>query len=154
MVSVKVTMPSGMDGFGTELGRSMDKAMDKLSDDIVTRVRAEVRKSPPTHGRNRAGKPHSSREQAAKGVTAKVTTDSSGTTVAVRSDGSKMAHGREAFPAAYGMARWSHPVFGNRKAQVTQRGAGDWFADTIKTFKDRVERELTDAANEAAKTIK
>src|SRR5664279_3940022 len=94
---------------------------------------------------------HQSREQAAAGIAAKITTDRGKPGLEIIASTSHMAPGREAFPFAYNKPSWTHPVFGNG---VTSQQGNPYFTQGTKTVTDQAEKIYSDSLNTAADTIK
>lgn len=119
------------------LDAETEDALRELGDRVVDASRRKVRSGPGRHG----GRTNS-REQAARGIDYKVRDGR----LLLTSDASKMAPGRNAFPAAYNQSSWVHPVFG-RRDRVTQRGERDYFAPA--RFEDDARNLLEKAGDKA-----
>jgi hypothetical protein len=119
------------------MAANVDDALRELGDRIVDASRRKVRSGPGRHG----GRTNS-REQAARGIDYRVR----GGQLRLTSDASKMAPGRNAFPAAYNQSSWVHPVFG-RRDRVTQRGERGYFDPA--RYEGEALKLLTDAGQKA-----
>jgi len=98
----------------------------------------------PVHGRKHTGL----RGRVAKGVGVKL---SSGGVQVYAS----MNQADERNIPAYLDARdgWRHPVFGNRHTWVRQTTGGSWFSEVLADGQPKLERELTDVWEDAARMI-
>lgn len=138
------------------LGREMRRAVRAAAKPVITDMKSEI-------GGNAmaayGGGPHSyDGPSGAGGITAKMQRS-----VSLRVSGGRVrifvrpgALGNAAKLPAYidaGTA-WRHPVMGNRRAWVSQRGsAAGWFTDTAHRHYPQVRSDVQDALDDTARTL-
>ncbi len=132
------------------LATALRKRLRGIGNDVVKEMRSQIMATPPSGGRS-PGK-HSTRKQIAAGISTKIATAKDKSGISIVQSGAKLPPARRPMARAYNKARWRHPVFGNTKTWVSQKGNPS-FGRRIKPFEPRAAQEIREALAEMAHEI-
>lgn len=137
---------------GGSLNRKINAAIRSQSKPAVETAQRALRStSLPSTPSKGGGGSTGLRARAAAAVTTKITA----TGIAIRVDGKKVdsRYGDALVLALNGMAKLRHPVYGNRRAWVQQRGPREVFYASLKPLEAEWKRACEQALDEVAREI-
>lgn len=132
------------------LATALRKRLRGIGNDVVKDMRRLIMATPPSGGRS-PGR-HTTRKQIAAGISTKIATAKDKQGISVVQSAGKLPPARRPMSRAYNKPRWRHPVFGNTKVWVAQKGNPS-FGRRIKPFEPKAAAEIRAALAEMADQI-
>lgn len=135
-----------------DLQRNIVAKLRRRGQPAVQAARSAIRQATLPANPSRGGGASSGlRDRAAAAIG--ITTTAKG--VSIRVDGNKVdpAYGTSLFLALNGLTKLRHPVFGNRRAWVQQKGGKELFFSALKPFTDKWRRDVDQVLDEYAREI-
>jgi hypothetical protein len=129
------------------LKRELRRALKDAASGAADAARASILSMPGA----KVGKPPL-RESVANSVTVRVGL-ASAIQVSITAEPNKMPPGEGNMPKKLNEATFSHPVFGDRKVWVKQRGKSNWFDDSITRAGPDAQQKISDAMDVTAEYI-
>lgn len=133
--------------FSPELAKQMRNELRAAARLATRAVQREI-KAWPTHGVKHTGL----RSKVAAGVTSTVQASTRDYKLYIRQTGRALDAKQQRLPRHIDKGAWRHPVYGNRKVWVAQRGH-PYYVSTIRKEWPRVLEHASQALNKAARSV-
>jgi hypothetical protein len=126
--------------------RDMSESMDSIKKNAARRIMEEK-----THGRKHTGL----RASIAAGLKVSTFEDETGSGFSLRTTVRQPDEGPipRGFDAGLSARGWRHPVFGNKKKWVQQRGNISWFSDSVNEEIPVIEQKIQDDVEKAIQRL-